>query len=320
MDWKKIVSVAIGLAIFLVLLMNANLNRTLGIFANINLFWFFCALSADAIGLSLKTFKWKMLLGSGKKIGFAEAFRYYLIGFFFSAITPGRIGDFVRAKYAGKKTGLAYATTSVLLDRLIDVALLLAIGFVAVIVAAELFGLAFFSPEIILFLLAGLIGGIYFASKKNVAYFFLKPIHKKIVPEKFRQKTREAFHGIYDAIEIFKGDKMLLAKATATGVLIWGITITSVYFLSLSINLGLPFYAFFMIVPLMALSDLIPLSVGGLGPREFITINALAVFLIGYDEAIAFSILYFFSGYLLISIIGGFAFLNENMRAKNNAK
>ncbi len=316
MDWKKIVSVGLGLFLFCIILFNANLEKTAEIITKLELNWFFAAVILNLTVVLVKSLKWKILVDYKEKLPFNDAIRFFLIGFFFSTITPGRIGDLVRAKYIRKKTGLAYATTSVVLDRLIDIGLLLGIGLIAVIVSAEIFGFEFFSPLLIglVIIVAGL--SIYAFSKKSFAEILFKPISKFLVPEKMKAKANDSFENLYNAIEIFKKNRFLLIKASALGVVIWGISITSVFFLSNSISTGIPFYGFFIIVPLMALSDLIPLSVGGLGPREFITINALAIFSVGYEMAVAFSIIYFFAGYVFIATIGGLVYFLKKIKTK----
>ena len=317
MNWKKIIPILIGLTLFITIIINADLAKIIEILINLDPMWFIAAIAVNILVVGMKTLKWKLLVDYKKKISFTEALNYFLIGFFFSTITPGRIGDLVRAKYLRKKTGLAYATTSVILDRIIDIVLLLIIGLVATVITAELFGIYFFSPEIIVFILFAIGIGLYAVSNKKIGLFFFELLHKNFVPEKFKEKSLNAFESIYDAINIFKKNKILMLKVTLIGAVTWIITVTMVYFLSLSISMNIQWHSFFLIVPLMALSDMIPLSVGGLGPRELITISALTLFSITYETALSFSLLYFFSGYLLVSLVGGIIYMKRKITIKN---
>ncbi|MCR4336102.1 MAG: flippase-like domain-containing protein [archaeon] len=316
MNWKNIIPIIIGLALFLIIIINADLAKIIEILINLEPAWFVAAITLNILVIGMKTLKWKILIDYKKKISFKDALTYFLIGFFFSTITPGRIGDIVRAKYLREKTGLAYATTSVILDRLIDIVLLLIIGLIATIITAELFGVSFFSPTIIVVILFAIGTGLYAASNKKIGLFFFKLFHKHVIPEKFKEKSANAFDSIYNSVEIFKENKILMVKATLIGAVTWIMTVIMVYFLSLSISMNIQAYSFFLIVPLMALSDMIPLSVGGLGPRELITISALALFSITYEKALSFSLLYFFSGYLLVSLVGSIIYMKRKIRIK----
>jgi len=316
MNWKKIVPIFIGLLIFVILISNANLDRVYNTLKNIEITWFLIAIIANIVLIFLKSLKWKTLVDFKVKLGFFETVKYFLTGFFFSTITPGRVGDLVRAKYLRKRTGLAYATMSVVLDRIIDIILLLLIGFVAVIMAAEFFGMTILAPEIILLAIIALIIGIYIVSMKSITFKLFNKINNLLIPNSFREKANKSFNNIYDVIDIFKTHPKTSIVAGLLGVAIWGIAIIMVYAIAESIQLGVPFYGFFIIVPLMALSDIIPLSIGGLGPREFITINTLAFFSVTYDAAITFSLLYFFTGYILVAFVGGITYFTNKIKIK----
>src|SRR3989344_3694728 len=144
MDLKTILPILFGVILFAVLIANADINQTIKIMSETNTPLLGIGLVLGAIIFWLKVTKWSVLVNFKKHISTPELAGYFLIGFFFSTLTPGRAGDIVRANYIKNKTGLAYSTTSVILDRIIDIVLLLFIGIIALILASNIFNVNLF--------------------------------------------------------------------------------------------------------------------------------------------------------------------------------
>src|ERR687885_1237687 len=75
--------------------------------------------------LAIKAWRWQIILRDLKvPIGMGEALRLYALGLGAGMLTPGNVGDAVKAAYF-RERGLGQAIVSVVLDRVWDVLILL---------------------------------------------------------------------------------------------------------------------------------------------------------------------------------------------------
>tara|TARA_Y100000310_G_scaffold250097_1_gene256243 strand:+ start:155 stop:397 length:243 start_codon:yes stop_codon:yes gene_type:complete len=76
----------------------------------------------------------------------------------------------------------------------------------------------------------------------------------------------------------------------------------------------------FLVYPLLALSDIIPISVSGLGTREAIAVFLFSLLALSAEQAVAFSLLLFLTGYLLVAFVGYLFFISEPIELKTLIK
>ncbi|MCA1670217.1 MAG: flippase-like domain-containing protein, partial [Thermomicrobia bacterium] len=91
--------------------------------------------------LAPKARRWQIVLADfGIALPWRDAFRFYAIGLWAAIITPGQLGDGLKAWYVQSRGGnLAPALASVVVDRLFDVLMLLG----AASIGAAIYGAAF---------------------------------------------------------------------------------------------------------------------------------------------------------------------------------
>ena len=88
----------IGIAIFVYILINTDVNQILSLMYNISLFFLGLVFVFMFPILFIKVFKWEILLRTyGIKYPFWKLFKAWMMGFSISLITPARVGDFSRA-------------------------------------------------------------------------------------------------------------------------------------------------------------------------------------------------------------------------------
>jgi uncharacterized protein (TIRG00374 family) len=97
------------------------------------------ALALYLVGQGLSSYKWALL---GRSVGFdrplTDYTRFYFIGMFFNLFGPSTIGgDVVRALYLGAGRRPVLAANSVLFDRVSGLALLMALGAIALLAFPE---------------------------------------------------------------------------------------------------------------------------------------------------------------------------------------
>ncbi|MCM8771736.1 MAG: flippase-like domain-containing protein [Candidatus Omnitrophica bacterium] len=228
-----------------------------------------------------------------------------MIGLFFNNFLPTSAGgDIVKIFYIVKdEKEKLLSGISILIDRYIGALTVMTMGTISVL---------FYYYEkisiLILILMFLLIFFFYFFSKREIAFFFYKFL-KKIFPPIINEKLLV----FYNSINFyFVKNKRKLYLAILISFITQILSIFSQYFLVYSIlKKKISFYPFFIFIPLIWTSTLIP-SIGGLGIREFSYIYLFSNF-IGKDNAYALSLLVLLS-IIFNSIIGGVIFLTFRVK------
>ncbi|MCM8806701.1 MAG: flippase-like domain-containing protein [Candidatus Omnitrophica bacterium] len=228
-----------------------------------------------------------------------------MIGLFFNNFLPTSAGgDIVKIFYIVKdEKEKLLSGISILIDRYIGALTVMTMGTISVL---------FYYYEkisiLILILMFLLIFFFYFFSKREIAFFFYKFL-KKIFPPIINEKLLV----FYNSINFyFVENKRKLYLAILISFITQILSIFSQYFLVYSIlKKKISFYPFFIFIPLIWTSTLIP-SIGGLGIREFSYIYLFSNF-IGKDNAYALSLLVLLS-IIFNSIIGGVIFLTFRVK------
>jgi len=310
MIFKKRYFVIIGLILLAVILFTIDLKKTVSIILSSNPFYLLPVLFFTALAVIGKGLKWKQIISAqGSSISLSDSTRIFCSGFFLSILTPGRIGDLARAFYLKDKMPLGAAISTIVIDRIIDVVVLLSLSAFSIIALTYFFGITFISLELLLFLLILFIIFCALFFNRGIVRFLLKPFYKILVPEKFKKKLKLSFSSFYNSLVLIFSRKKPVASAVLIAFITWLFSILIGYFISCSLGLNVPFYFFVLLIPVLSLIEVIPISISGFGTREATAIFLLSVYQISAEQAVAFSLTYFFFAYLLVASLGAFFFL-----------
>ena len=131
---KKYFLKIIGLLIFVILLIKIDLKKAFVIIANAQLGFVILAFVLAFIIFLIRTWRWQSVLkAQGNKYNFFDLIKSGLGGGYFASITPGQVGDFIKVYYLkqyGKITS-GKAVSSILLDRFMNIPVLLVISVIA---------------------------------------------------------------------------------------------------------------------------------------------------------------------------------------------
>lgn len=283
----------IGILIFVLILSKIDIKSTLTILKNTRLIYFIPALPLSFVLLLMKSYRWKYLLEKqGIKIfTVSEVFKIYVVGFYLSLLTPGKIGDFSKLFYLKDKGySVGKSLVSILLDRIADV---------SVVGAVTFFGLLFLFSSLIshqlLLVVFGLL--VFFILIKVFKKYpvFLKRIFLLLIPENWQKNLKNNFD---DFISDFKKiiPKVYIFTAITT-LICWLIFYFQIYLLALSLNIKITFLYVVLFTSILSVSSLIPISPGGtnIGTRDAILVFSFSALSIGSKElAIALSLLILF--------------------------
>lgn len=246
----------------------------------------------------LAAIRWRLLIGPGAP-GWGALFHLYLVGGFFSLFLPTAVGgDAFRATMLARVMPRAEtAVVSVLLDRAFGVGALLAYGLAGLLlspaVAAPLLrGVrSVLAPDRLLPILAAgaLLLGVFVLLARRSARL-------RAIPGAALDAVREAMR---------RGPRALAAFGVS--LLVQGLMVLLWVVVARGVGLTLPAELFLVGVPLVTLATMLPLSLAGLGVREWAWVAFLTPFGVAAPDAVALSLTYFACP-LLSGLTGGALF------------
>ncbi len=279
MVWKKIKKGIpfIGIALFVYLLIKLNLIEILKQIGGINFFYFFIALIFVLVYILIQTIKWFVIARKQKiAVPFKEALKINFITDFYGLVTPGRLGSAMRADYLKKYGGgVGKGLSNFAIDKVLDLSsifiLAICLGFVfknkiSVISVSSLYIL------IAIFMLMVFLSLILY--KKKLSWIFLRIIYKKFVPKNLKETARTTFDSFYENMPSLG----FLFLAFIINFISWIINYSIAYFIGLSLGIEVSFIYYLAIFPIATIVAQIPITIGGLGTREFTLIGLFGLF------------------------------------------
>lgn len=252
----------------------------------------------------IKTIRWQGILRS-QSVQFQTwpAFQAYFGSLFVGFLTPGRLGEFVKALHVTHDCGVssAQAFSSVLGDRLFDLYALLLVG------GAALLTLTIGNTEVI-----ALTGSVLLLTLPLVLFLndttfgWLQQVGLRT-----GHLGRRLFATGSWLPKMRLGLRQLtwssLLVAIALTMLAYAIFFGQCYLLALALKLPVGFAPVSYAVALGSLVTLLPISVSGLGTREAAMIAYLGTVGVPAESALSFSLLVFVTFYVAGGLMGAVA-------------
>lgn len=294
----------VGLALLVVLLIQVDLARLVQVLQSTNLLLVALAVGTILPMIGTKTVRWLRILHSQEtRYTFAPAFLAYLGSMFVGLLTPGRLGEFVKALHVSRDCGvpLARAFSSVLVDRLYDLYLLLIVG------SAALLTLVHSGTEVLTLVVS--VGAL----TVPLALFLSDPAFAfaQSLGNRFGRVGQRVFAADGWLVEMRDGMKQLSLRsmllAAGLTVLAYGIFFGQCYLLALALEMPLSYVEVSYAVAIGSLVTLLPISISGLGTREASIIAYLGTAGVPAEAALGFSLLVFTTFYLSGGLMGAVA-------------
>jgi hypothetical protein len=134
--WKTALGIAISLLFIFLAFRRVDPAEMLRALGEADYLYLLPVLAAVALGLFLRSLRWRFLLAPLGQARTGGLFVSLSIGYMANTFMPAHLGEFVRAWHASKKTGMAPGSVfaTIVVERLIDVAFLLLLLGVALLV------------------------------------------------------------------------------------------------------------------------------------------------------------------------------------------
>jgi uncharacterized protein (TIRG00374 family) len=224
--------------------------------------------------------------------------------FFLALSLPSSLGyDAMRILLLSKEKGINLTTNgiTVFLDRFLALFVMLIISFfasIALYISKGEFYLLFLSSALIFFQL------VIFISLKSS--FYLKIIDNSILEKKIFLKFQSSFFNLFNLIKQTELSSIINFKSVFYIVSFQLSNILCTIFIFFSIDVFVPLYIHFTILPIIWIVTIMPISISGLGLREGAFIFFYGQFGINQTDAFIASILSFVLLILIPAFVGFF--------------
>jgi uncharacterized membrane protein YbhN (UPF0104 family) len=244
--------------------------------------WLLCSAAASLAMVVVRSIKWsRLLVDSGQPRNVRGAVRSLLGSYALGTITPGRLGDLARCAFL-PDAGRADVLQLTILDRTFDVTSVAAFGAVSIFL--------FLSKGGGILTLGAWAGICFWVSRNGLG----STVKLRWLPQRVRRFLGEFVHKLRGVrLERYLG---------------WALVASSLELLTLCL-LQRAFHTGHMAAavvayPLLTLATGLPISFGGLGPREGLSALIFATFSISAAAAVDISVLFFALTLLLPSVVG----------------
>jgi glycosyltransferase 2 family protein len=301
----------IGVVALAVVVMRSDARGLLEALRNTRVAYLPLAVAASFAVTWLMAYRWRAILAA-RQLQFTtrRLFVYYLVGIFFTSFVPGGgvTGDLARLIYIDREVrDKALVLSTLVYERLIGVFTLLLIGLVATLLTRA-YGQTnpmIYASEAILalaFIVLAILMSEHISSR-------LARLIRMMGPRIRAVRVAEAAARTLESISELRRDGSLLLRTSVLSVFIRIVWSLGCYVVAWAMGLPIGLLTVFAFMSLVDLVRLMPISVGGLGVREWTVIALFGTLGITREQALTFSILAFAPIYLN-AIAGGLFYVS----------
>jgi uncharacterized membrane protein YbhN (UPF0104 family) len=264
-------------------------------FAGLRLGWWLLAVGLYAVTQVVSSLRWRLLAGP---LGFRQTLgrfiAYYYVGMFFNLVLPTSVGgDVARAWYLDGRSGRKVsAFLSVFADRASGLLMLIAIACIAAVCSPlDL-------PPRVTWTVYGMGGG---AALGLLALWGLARYSVLSTQYSVLRFSRDVQSALLPAPRLFLVTTLLSVFVQAANVIV-------LWLAGLALGLDVPASYYWILVPVVTLMTMVPVSLNGMGVREWGTVLMLAPLGVGKESATALAFLWFLT-FSAVSAAGAFFYL-----------
>ncbi len=298
----------LGIIVFGIILWRIDLKSLYNILKNARWAYLAGGLLLVLVILAIKSLRWRYLMHlQGINFSYWDTFLMFSAGIFWGVLTPARVGELSKAFYLTKKGySLGKASVSVVYDRMIDIFVLLLIGYISMLAFLSVIERKTTYLVIILGLLAGIAIGLFLhpSSQEKVRRF----LFHVLLPKTGHGKLKLNIDEFFESLKAYKLRRMSYPFAlTALSRSVYFL-ITFIFAKSLSIPIS--FFYNVVCVSFSTFMAMLPISVAGIGTRDATLILLFSLVGFSKERAVGFA-----ATILLMSVaagtIGFFAWLRK---------
>lgn len=280
------VSVLVSVGLLVWLLARVDLRRLGVLLETASWGWLVVALLLTCALPFTSVYRWLgVLRAQGTRLPFGFALRAVMMANVLNSFLPSKTGDVAKAVYLRDHGGVGKGVGTVVLERLVDLAVLGLLGLLGLLVSGTLWGLVAGAG------LLGLVAVVFLG-------IVLLPLARLPLPGKLKGTALEV-RGVFRA---WLRHPAAITQTLTGSLLTWSLGGLTVFALASAFHTGLGLGFAYAIFPLAILAGLVPVTVSGVGTRDAAFV-ALLSSQMSAEQATLVGIGYTFFGYWLLSLL-----------------
>lgn len=293
--------------LLILLFKKINFSEVLINFKKVNFSSMLVIFALTLVGQIFLVLRWQIILSKLKsRCAFWKLFRAYFIGLFFNIFLPATVGADAIKGYVLYKDNkkLQISFFSVFVDRYIGLFSLVFLVFISsflVKINYKNYPLSLWMFCLVLILLI-------------TSFILTTPwIRKMIISKKDARFFYTIANSVSKAIKFTVKSKKILGICIFYSLASYLTVVLVHYFLAKGLGVPVSFKVLLVWIPLISLCSMAPISINGIGLREFLYIYIFSRY--GWDSNTAVSICWIIFGiFLFVSAFGGIFYLSENFK------
>ncbi|MGK7950350.1 MAG: lysylphosphatidylglycerol synthase transmembrane domain-containing protein [Xenococcaceae cyanobacterium] len=266
MNLKRFISLAVSIAILLIIYSKIDTQKLIDVLKNCDPIWMTISLGMVIPLVICTSWRLQQLMPNRTSLGFIEANRLILGSSVLNMVLPSKMGDIAKAYFMRERNGVSgsLSLAIVIFEKACDLlSLLLWCAFGLIIYPAK-DGLFWTMTTGVI---SGLILGILLLSSRQFADLFFD-LSTKFAPNKIAEKLKNMQLSWSEMHDYFWGDKKQLILITATSIFIWFLHLLQIWLFIIALKASAPFLISIALSPLSILAGLLPLTFAGVGTRD----------------------------------------------------
>jgi uncharacterized protein (TIRG00374 family) len=285
--WYRLLPVT-GFIILVAVVYRIGVQNILNAFRGLRYeFLLFLPLLLTAL-LIAQTSKWQFILWHQHVVvPFSILLRLNLTGIFYGAITPGRVGLLLKVRYLADycKKPVSEVSSSVVIDKLIELIALSGFAAVGSVFVAQSFGIRmlFFTTLVGIILMIIL---FTFYSRARTKHLVVGAL-SLLVPRAHQERLKAHVGRFYGNVP----SKISLLVPLLLTIWCWLLVWTQMFVIAKALSMNISYGLFIVIISVASLIALIPITLDGIGTREAALVVMLSAQGLCPAKALAMSLL-----------------------------
>lgn len=283
----------LGPALLLIFLLNSNLNELYAILINADPAPILLSLVLIFPFLFIKAWRWRVLMHTmDMDMPQLTATGLYNVGIYLGSVTPGQAGDFIKAWYLRDRGyPLAPALLSVILDRLCDLLVMALLAIVGIFALGQLLPSRELQTAVTVLMLSGIAVLTVLLVMRRPREWVLTVVLPRILPT----RMQESLHRWNEQMSGLHLTPRLIVLVMGASLISAMFTFYRLWLLFVSVDVLIPLYIVVGASALIAVAQVLPISIGGVGVRDAILIAVVTAPQYGsysVEQALAVSALF----------------------------
>ena len=256
------------------------------------------------LNLWLRAYRWRFLLQPVKSVSTNSLLSATAIGYMANNLLPARLGELVRAYVLGKQEQISKTASfaTIVYERIVDVFSLLVLLWLVFLDVPGPEWLNASAISLLVLNIAAFVIVLFVERHRERTAAFVERATSRL-PDRLRAKINEGTAAFITGLGAVRDARALIPISVMT-FLIWLSAALAAYYCFGALDLDVPLVASVTVIVLISFGSMIPSAPGYVGTTQYASIVALALYGVGNNEALAYSILYHASIFIPVTLAG----------------